>query len=33
MYFMRDMVDPFEVAKTLEDFSRKANNCILMIDG
>ena len=30
---MRDLTDAFEARKKLEEFSRKATNAILMIDG
>ena len=30
---MRDITEGFEANKKLEEFSRKATNCILMIDG
>jgi len=33
IFFLRDMTDPFECSKRIEEFSRKANNVILMIDG
>lgn len=33
IFFMRDITEAFEANKKLEEFSRKANNCILMIDG
>ena len=33
IFFMRDITEGFEVNKKLEEFSRKATNCILMIDG
>mmetsp|Transcript_4676 Transcript_4676/g.7949 ORF Transcript_4676/g.7949 Transcript_4676/m.7949 type:complete len:542 (-) Transcript_4676:46-1671(-) len=33
IFFMRDMTDSFEAKKRLEEFSRKATNAILMIDG
>ena len=33
IFFMRDMTDPADVERRLEEFSRKATNVILMIDG
>jgi hypothetical protein len=30
---MRDLYDSFEIQKKLEEFSRRAANSILMIDG
>ena len=30
---MRDCIDPFEVSKLLERFSKRATSSILMIDG
>jgi hypothetical protein len=30
---MRDLFDSFEIQKKLEEFSRRATNSILMIDG
>ena len=33
IFSMRDMVDPYEAMKKLDDFARKAANSILMIDG
>ena len=33
LFFMRDMTDVYEVDKKLDEFSRKATNSILMIDG
>jgi phospholipid-translocating ATPase len=33
IFFMRDMTDPYMTNKLLDDFSRKATNSILMIDG
>lgn len=33
IFFMRDITEGFEANKKLEEYSRKATNCILMIDG
>ena len=33
IFFMRDMTDPADVERRLEEFSRKATSVILMIDG
>ena len=33
IHFIRDMTDQYEIQKSLELFSRKATNSILMIDG
>jgi len=33
IFFIRDVADAFECMKRIDEFSRKANNVILMIDG
>lgn len=33
LFYMRDLYDSFEIQKKLEEFSRRATNSILMIDG
>ena len=33
IFFMRDITEGAEANKKLEEFSRRASNCILMIDG
>lgn len=33
IFFMRDITEGFEASKRLDEYARKATNCILMIDG